>query len=210
MTFIVIAPGLRDVVISSELFAKRPVEETRRLARAHNAPGIDEEHQPTEQQMHNQNRHPEQHYQQTAELIHERAPALIAEQIMSRPVVTLGPDSGVREAWRLFHEHRFRHLPVVETDRRIVGIVSERDLLRDAAGVGAAGPEPHIAIRPLIVTRVITALADTPIREVARVMFDQHIGAMPVVNKADVPIGIVTRSDILQALVKRAPLEMWV
>lgn len=209
MAFIVIAPGLRDIVVSSELFAGRPVEESRRLARARKAPGMDEEHQPTEQQIHNQNRHPEQHYQQTAELIHERAPALIAGQIMSEPVVTLGPDSRVREAWRLFQAHRFRHLPIVEAGRRIIGIVSERDLLRDAAGIGVAGPEPHLTIRPLMAARVITALADTPIREVARVLFDQHIGAMPIVNSADVPIGIVTRSDILQALVKHAPLEMW-
>lgn len=205
MTFIVIAPGVRDILASSEVFAHRPVDETLPTTRPHVTPGLDSEHQPTEQDMLNQGRHAEQLYEQTAELPHERAPALIAEQIMTAPVMTLGPDARVRDAWALFHEHRFRHMPIVGPDRKIIGILSERDLLRDAAA-----REPHAIIRPLVVARVISATPNTEIREIAHLLYDRHIGAVPILNATDYPIGIVSRSDILHALVNRAPLELWV
>jgi CBS domain-containing protein len=41
------------------------------------------------------------------------------------------------------------------------------------------------------------------------VLFEQHISAIPIISNDDLPIGIVTRSDILQAIIKNAPLEMW-
>jgi len=208
MAFIVIAPGVRDVLPYPEVFAHRPVKETQATARTRKIPGTEKEQSAMEQPL--QIQHAQHRYEQTAEIPHERTPALVAEQIMSTPVLTLGPDTPVNKAWALFHEHRFRHLPVVDANRQMMGIISERDLLRDAAGLGVAGSTPHETIRPLMVQRVLTATLDTAIREIAQVLFDQHIGAIPIVNDKDLPIGIISRSDILQALVKKAPLELWV
>jgi len=207
MAFIVIAPGVRDLLPYPEVLANRPLEETQATARTRSIPGMEDEHPAAEQPL--QQQRAQHRYEQTAELLHERAPALVAEQIMTAPVLTLGPDTPVAEAWALFHEHRFRHVPVVDANRRLLGIVSERDLLLDAAGLGAAGT-PHRTIRPLMVQRVLTATIDTEIREIAHVLFDRHIGAIPIANDKDVPIGIISRSDILQALVNKAPLELWV
>jgi len=206
MAFIVIAPGVRDVLPYPEVFAHRPVEETQPPEATRHAPSTEEEHPPAEQYK---SITAQQRYEQTAGLPHERGPALVAEQIMSAPVLTLGPDTPVAEAWAFFQEHRFRHVPVIGANRRMVGIISERDLLRDAAGLSADGMR-HATIRPLLVARVLTATADTAIREVAHVLYDRHIGAIPIVNDTDIPVGIISRSDILQALVKKAPLELWV
>jgi len=209
MSFVLIAPGVRDVLPYPEIFAHRPLKETQAVARTRKI--SDREHEQANstagQSLKAQHAHS---YEQLAEGMHGRTPAVLAEQIMSAPVLMLTPDSPVKDAWVLFHEHRFRHVPVVNSDRKMVGIVSERDLLRDAAGLGAAPGAPHKTIRPLMEQRVLTATLDTAIREIAHVLFDRHIGAIPIVNDKDYPIGIVSRSDILQALVKKAPLELWV
>jgi len=207
MAFIVIAPGVRDVLPYPEMFAHRPVEETQAAAHMRSIPATENERSATEKSL--QVQYAQQRYEKMAGLPHERAPALVAEQIMSDPVLTLGPDTPVAEAWAFFQEHRFRHVPVTGANRRMMGILSERDLLRDAAGLSAGG-RPHATIRPLLVTRVLTATVDTAIREIAHVLYDRHIGAIPIVNDTDIPVGIVSRSDILQALVKKAPLELWV
>lgn len=213
MTFIVIAPGMRDVIASAGAFAARPVEQAQPVLRTRQTPATEEEHLPTEQQM--LNRRPQvaqaqRRYEETAGLPHERAPALLAEQIMSAPVHTLGPDASLIEAWALFRDQQIGQAPIVDADRRIIGILSERDLLLDAAGVGAASATPHATIRPLVMPRFITATPSTQIREIASLLYQQHMGAMPIVNESDGPIGIVSRSDILHALVTQAPLELWV
>jgi len=208
MAFVIIAPGVRDLLPYPKLPAQRPVKKTQATARTQRIPATKKDHSAMELPL--QLQHARHRYAQTAEIPHERTPALIAEQIMSAPVLTLGPDTAVSEAWSLFHEHRFRHLPVVDANQQIMGIISERDLLRDAARLDGTSGTPHKTIRPLMVQRVLTATLDTEIREIAQVLFDRHIGAIPIINDKDLPIGIISRSDILQALVKEAPLELWV
>jgi CBS-domain-containing membrane protein len=59
-------------------------------------------------------------------------------------------------------------------------------------------------------TRVLTASPNTEIRQIAQVLFDEHIGTMPIIDEREHLIGLITRSDILQALIKPAPLDLWV
>ena len=145
-----------------------------------------------------------------------RQPALHAHQIMSSPVTTLTPETSILEAWRLFRAKRYRHIPVVDSEGRLVGIVADRDLLRYAAVNGRIPPfdehsvEAQTAIATLMKPRVLTATPDTEIRQIARVLIEQHIGAMPIMDYQGRLRGIVTRSDILRALVTHAPLELWV
>ena len=145
-----------------------------------------------------------------------RQPALHAEQIMSTPVTTLTPETSILEAWALFRQTRYRHIPVVDGNGRLTGIVSDRDLLRYAAVNGRIppydgdSPEARTPIATLMKPRVLTATPDTEIRQIARVLIEQHIGAMPIMDGAGRLRGIVTRSDILRALVTHAPLELWV
>ncbi len=155
-------------------------------------------------------------YNTTLKIAKERGPALHAYQIMSSPVVTLSPQTTITEAWRVFRERRFRHIPVVTPDRKIYGIISDRDLLRYAATSGKIppysedAPEAHTVITGLVKTRVVAASRDTEIREIAKILFEQRIGAMPVLTESGLLDGIITRSDILRTLINHAPLELWV
>jgi len=155
-------------------------------------------------------------YSATLDLPKERGPALHAYQIMTSPVVTLYRETTITQAWTLFRERRFRHVPIITRDRKIYGILSDRDLLRYAAVSGKIppyadnAPEASTDITSLIKTRVITASQDTEIRQIARILFEQRVGVMPIVSESGALDGIITRSDILRTLVNHAPLELWV
>jgi len=146
----------------------------------------------------------------------ERAPAVQAHQIMTSPVVTLPADIMLLDAWNIFRIRRFRHMPVVDPDGRLVGILSDRALLRYAAVTGNVppyakdSPQARASIADLMKKEVITASPDTEIRDIARAMFEKRIGAMPIMDYRDRLTGIITGSDILKTLVNHAPLELWV
>lgn len=146
----------------------------------------------------------QQSYQQGSGKQRAVEPALMIEQIMSSPVISLPPNVSIEEARALFRQHRFRHIPITSETDRIVGIISDRDVLQNTAAPAGTG------IQNLITERVLVASPDTEIREVAKILFEQRIGAMPVISSTEKLIGIITRSDILRTLVNRAPLELWI
>lgn len=219
MAFTVYGPGVRDIVTLDNLFQQRVVEAAepgravRRVADRQSQAGAERQ---APQTPRSRGERAQQAYGESVETPAERQRALFAHQIMTTPVVTLSPETTIVEAWREFRERRFRHIPVVDPRRRVVGIISDRDLLRYAAISGRVppydedSPEADTTIEGMMKKRVLTASPDTEIREIARVLFEQRVGAMPVVDDNGHPVGIITRSDILRTLVNHAPLELWV
>jgi CBS domain-containing protein len=136
-----------------------------------------------------------------------RSAIIYAHQIMTSPVISASIGQSLNEIWTLFSQQGFHHLPLLDEEQRLQGIVSDRDLLRFAANnhrdVG------DYSIGQLMSRRVISAGEQTEIRTIAEVMCQRGIGAIPIVDEQVAVIGIVTRSDILRTLVHRAPLELW-
>lgn len=128
---------------------------------------------------------------------------------MSSPAVTVTPDTSFRDALKLMRDHRFRRFPVVNNKGRLVGIVSERDLLY-------ASPSPvtslsvweityllsKIHIRELMTQEVITTTPDTPIEDAAHLMADNKIGGLPVVDEDNRVVGVITETDIFKSFVE--------
>jgi acetoin utilization protein AcuB len=142
----------------------------------------------------------------------QRRRVVSAGELMSSPVVALGPDATVGEAWAVVRDRRFRHIPIVNEYQRLIGIISDRDLLR-IAGTPDAAPQPGFhstPVRQFMKDEVFSAHPDTSVRAVARVMFDERIGSMPVVDEEGTLLGLITRSDVLRVLVNEAPLELWI
>ena len=117
----------------------------------------------------------------------------------------------MHEAWRLITAKRFRHVPIVNGEQVLVGILSDRDLLRALASRERETITQWEGVRvaSIMHTDVLSATPDTEIREVARVLFEERIGCMPIVDSAARVVGLVTRSDVLRALLVHAPLELW-
>ncbi|MBX7139391.1 MAG: CBS domain-containing protein [Oligoflexia bacterium] len=143
-----------------------------------------------------------------------RRRVLMASEMMTKGVVTIAPSASLKEAHMLFAEKRFRHVPVVNESAALVGVLSDRDLLRRAAQIGV---QPHPVQKPweaelvsaVMSAAVLVASEDTEMREVARVMFRERIGCMPILDEAQQLVGIITRSDVLRTLLVQAPLELW-
>ena len=137
---------------------------------------------------------------------------LLVQDWMTRNLLTLSPEASVAEALTLCRERRIRHIPILE-ERRLVGIVSDRDL-RDASPA-LGDPERASALQKIqvgnVMTRdVITADLQDPIENAAQVMYEHKINALPVVDEgssvAEELLGIVTSSDVMRALVMLAGL----
>ncbi len=151
-------------------------------------------------------------YQRISQALQRRERAVTAQQIMNSPVISVGAGATFAYAFELIRSHRFRHLPVLSKDKKLVGILSDRDLLRRAASA-SADERKHLAdlhVSEIMHTNVVSALPTVEIREIAKVMFEERIGAMPIVNEKQELEGMLTRSDILRAVVAKAPLELWI
>jgi len=128
---------------------------------------------------------------------------------MSSPAVTIAPDTPFQDALQQMRDHGFRRLPVVDPKGRLVGIVSERDLLHAAptSATSLSIWEVHyllwkIEVRELMTREVITTTPDTPIEDAARLMATNKIGGLPVVDGDGRVTGVITETDIFRAFVE--------
>jgi len=127
---------------------------------------------------------------------------------MSHPVITVHPELPIMEALNRMREEHVRRFPVVDKRGRLVGIVSERDLLHAAPSdvTSLSIWEVHYLVSKVTVERVMTRKVttiteDTPLEEAARIMADHKIGALPVVRGVDV-VGIITETDLFRVLLE--------
>jgi CBS domain-containing protein len=134
-----------------------------------------------------------------------------ARELMTSPVVTVGPDAPVKEAARLIVTHGFAVLPVVDADDRLLGVVTEADLLRnrllpDPRELIHDRPPAPVPLAPsgvagVMTTEVVTAMPDTHAAELGRLMVERHLRAVPVVDR-DRLVGIVSRVDVLRTIAR--------
>lgn len=126
-----------------------------------------------------------------------------AAQFMSFPVVTLSDRSTLKEAWDIVVEKRFRHIPVVDDNNRLVGLISDRDLLKKAALMSKKkyqGPIGEICVSEAMSKPVIAAEANTLLRQIALIFLRRRIGCMPITDREGHVIGILNRSDLLRIM----------
>ena len=116
---------------------------------------------------------------------------------MAKNVETLQHDMTFTEARAVFQRLHYRHFPVLNDDNTIVGILSDRNMLI----AGALDHLEHVTINQLMKKPVLSASPDTQIREVCQVMFNHHIGALPITDSDSNLLCLITRSDILRSMI---------
>lgn len=127
---------------------------------------------------------------------------LTAEDVMSAPVVTVRTDTPIEPAAALLASHGFTSAPVLDGDDRLVGIVTEADLLRSRF-LPAALPA---AARPTLVHEVMTyppgaMYPDDDLADVASAMLTSDARSVPIVDGRAL-VGIVTRRDLLRVVAR--------
>ena len=138
--------------------------------------------------------------QQKSQRQYEPRQAVYAKDLMSAPVTAVSQEVSVGEARKLLEDYRIRHLPVVNYDQRIVGLISDRDLiLRDESK----------KVEELMSRSLIVAQAKTRLQEMALTMVLQKIHSIPIVDEEYRVIGIVTSDDLLQSVFKNPQVDFW-
>jgi CBS domain-containing protein len=151
-----------------------------------------------------------QAYRQMLRVSTERSPILHAYQLMSRNVMTLRPDTRVEDAWRQLAARGLGQAPVLDKTLRLVGLVSVQDLLMVINVEGNTVRDILLrSVSDVMTSPVVSADPITDIRRAARVLLDYQLSGLPVVNEREELVGILTRSDILRALVNDPPLSLW-
>jgi acetoin utilization protein AcuB len=129
---------------------------------------------------------------------------MLVEERMTHNPITIRDDTSLFDALRIMRENKIRRLPVLDKRDKLVGIVSDKDLLY-------ASPSPatslsvweisyltaKITVRELMTKEVITICEDCPMEEAARIMADNKIGGLPVM-RGDALVGIITETDLFK------------
>ncbi len=123
---------------------------------------------------------------------------------MSSPVITVHLDTPMEDALNLMHRERVRRLPVVDSHGKLIGIVSERQLLKEHPSEATTlsiwemrDMLRKVTIKKLMTPNVTTITEDATIEEAAKIMTEGGISGLPVM-RGDKLVGMITEKDIFK------------
>jgi CBS domain-containing protein len=120
--------------------------------------------------------------------------------LMTTDLITVSPDATLADARKLMKDNRIRHLPVVEGDRKLVGLLTQTDVL--AATDSRLREEDNrihaneVMVRDVMITKIATIDAKASLRRAALFLETHRIGCLPVVT-GDRLVGIITDTDFV-------------
>lgn len=134
--------------------------------------------------------------------------------VMTKTPITIDPEAPLGTAAAVMREREIRHLPVVDKDGRLVGMITDRDLrwavlapvLAEHLSLGAqrrfrslSAALENLRVRDAMTWDAVTIRSDASIAQAAAIMFEGRFGSLPVVDRGQL-VGIVTERDVLKAL----------
>lgn len=147
-----------------------------------------------------------------------------ARDIMVSPVVTVSPHASVQQVAKILLERRISAVPVVDSDNKLLGIVSEGDFMHrvesgtertyswwlgwitgDAELATDYVRSHSVKVQDVMTHDVATALPETPLNDIAMLLEERQIKRVPIVNGEGQLVGIVSRSNLLQAIASARP-----
>ncbi len=149
----------------------------------------------------------------------DRLAALVpVREVMTPKVIAVKADTPIRDVIALLSENRISGLPVVDQENRVIGMVTEADILamtgikreqtfkeiiRHILGEPAPRPKAGDKVGEIMTTPATTTRPEADIREVARILDEKKIKRLPVVDEGKRLIGIISRADIVRAMGQR-------
>jgi len=126
---------------------------------------------------------------------------------MTRNPATVRPEDGIKDAiWKMEHGH-FHHLPVVDEQGKLIGMLSDRDIRLIRPSLAFTSKEDamvqlwSISVQQAAVFDPITIKQETTLKEAAELMLRWHVGGLPVVDDRQTLVGVITYTDLLRELV---------
>jgi CBS domain-containing membrane protein len=139
-------------------------------------------------------------------------------EVMTIEAVAVNEDADIEEAIRLLSGHRVSGLPVVDKENRVLGVITEADILsvmgmkrghtfKDIVarllGESVPGNKAGNTVRQVMSSPAISTTPDALILEIAGILEERRIKRLPVVDSRGVLVGIVSRTDIVRAVAKK-------
>ncbi len=140
---------------------------------------------------------------------------VFVRDVMTRNVIKIRADAGFNEVTNLLSEHRISGLPVVDGEDRVIGVITEadvlsmagmrkehafKDIIRHILGEPLSRPKESKRLRDVMSFPAITTGPDADIREVALTLDEKRIKRLPVVDEQGTLIGIISRADIVRVI----------
>ena len=150
---------------------------------------------------------------------------LTAKEIMTKKIITIKKDASIKELSELLVNNKISGVPVLDENGSLAGIVSEGDIIvqnsdlhfpryfklldaiiyLESLNKFKRSLQKHLAtkVEDIMTVKVKTAGEDTPINEIADIMLDSRVNRLPVMDKNNILVGIITRADIVKSMVIR-------
>lgn len=132
---------------------------------------------------------------------------LVGNRMTHNPII-ISPDVSIAEAMDRMKREKVRRFPVVDKDRKLMGIITHQDLLHASPSTATSLSMWEISyllaqvkVGEVMTRKVITTTEDTPLEEAARLMVDNQIGSLPVMRNGLI-VGIITESDIFRVFLE--------
>lgn len=129
---------------------------------------------------------------------------MIVEEIMKRNVITLKKDEPIEKALKILHENHLRHIPIVDDENNVIGIVSDRDV-RDASPSilkkDIDCDELKNPIEKIMTKNVITIHPLDFVEEISAIFYEREIACLPVTKEGKL-VGMITEKDMLRTLIQ--------
>jgi acetoin utilization protein AcuB len=133
---------------------------------------------------------------------------MLVKERMTRNPIFIRPDTPVTEAQALMKREKIHHLPVLDKDEKLVGIVAEKDLLYASPSVATTlsvyemtSLLAKLKVEKVMSREVMSVAEDMPLEEAARIMADRGIGGLPIV-RGKALVGIITESDLFRIFIE--------
>jgi CBS-domain-containing membrane protein len=139
-------------------------------------------------------------------------------EVMTKHVVTISPDADLHEAAHVLSEHKISGMPVVDKSKRVVGVISQadililagmhkehtfKDILRSILGEPMPTRKTGDKVKDVMSFPPITSKADDELGDVAQILDERRIKRLPVVDEEGKLIGVISRADIIRRIGKK-------
>jgi len=150
-----------------------------------------------------------------------------AKDIMSKPAVSVTEDHTLKEVLEILAEQRFSGMPVVNAEGKVVGVISDTDIIRYSQQLsvvplsnlsGWISPYAEISdlaslkkgfellhktkVSEVMTKKVYSVVEDTSTSDIAQLMSRRNINRIPITDSSGKLVGIVTRADLVQCMAK--------
>ncbi|MCM3359264.1 MULTISPECIES: acetoin utilization AcuB family protein [unclassified Psychrobacillus] len=129
---------------------------------------------------------------------------MLVEEIMNTSVPTLTPSHTINDALKVLKEKRIRHIPIVNEEREVLGVVTDRDLKEATPSSLQDRKDAEILDMPLEKIMTKNPITGHPldfVEETASIFYDNRIGCLPIVSQGKL-VGMITESDLLYKFIE--------